>query len=473
MENEKRAHTLLRFEGGVPSWRTVAVLSLIGCIACEVLFNLLPIDHNTLLLYWFYPAALLFVSQLFFREGFIKHLEVKLVFAIVIWSMMTVVLNFRRAQIVDSYQWFASVCATYFLCFALPYAFEKKELSRLLQVVMVAMLVAVTLLSLVGLIAVFAQEVTKTLPSVFEGVGISQGRLGLDTHPNRSSPAPALGVILALMLLWEKRSWWKRTLLAICAAICFVTLALTVSRTAIIAAGIAIGFIVFLWLRDVLRPRMGKILRWGICAFAAVVVLLAFYKGSTLTAQLTNAELARRAVASAQMQTQTQESGGETVAERDLSDADSFNGRTDIWLGALNGMRENPEMILFGGGPVKAAEVIAPYFPEGSPVGIFHNSLIGAFAAFGAPGLLLICAFLVLVAWAALRLSFGKQDEQPLFLRFLPAILIFTFAESMMEDFMFENLSLNVVCVWFMIAAGFVLRLTQKPHSLSAKKTVD
>ena len=50
-------------EGGVFSWRVVAVVSLIACIAIEVLFNLLPIDHNTTLLFWFFPSSLLLFSQ--------------------------------------------------------------------------------------------------------------------------------------------------------------------------------------------------------------------------------------------------------------------------------------------------------------------------------------------------------------------------------------------------------------------------
>ena len=60
-------------EGGVFSWRVVAVVSLIACIAIEVLFNLLPIDHNTTLLFWFFPASLLLFSQLYSSKGFTKH----------------------------------------------------------------------------------------------------------------------------------------------------------------------------------------------------------------------------------------------------------------------------------------------------------------------------------------------------------------------------------------------------------------
>ena len=104
---------------------------------------------------------------------------------------------------------------------------------------------------------------------------------------------------------------------------------------------------------------------------------------------------------------------------------------------------------------------MAPYFPANSPIGIFHNSMVGTLVAFGIPGLILAVAFLVLVAVSALRFSFGKKQSQPLAVRMLPGILLFAVAEGMMEDFLFAVNSLNIVWIWFLIAAGFVFRLSK------------
>jgi O-antigen ligase len=461
-------------EDGASSWRLVALVSLVGCIFCEVLFNLLPIDHDTLLLYWFFPAALLLVSQLFFRQSIAKNMEIKLLFVTLVWSLATVVLNFYRAQIVDSYNWFAAACTALFLCFSLPYAFEKEQLARLLKLLAVATLIAVTLLSLVGLIAVFAEQVATKFPSIFEGVGIWGGRLGLDNHPNRSAPAPALGVIFSILVLTAEKRIWRRALAVLCGVICFVTLALTVSRTAIIATGLAVGFMAFILLRDALRPRMRSLFRWSLSALAAVAVVLVIYQGALSVAMLSNAAIEQQNAADVEAQaiveTQEEDPSDEEIVERDLSDADSFNGRTDIWRGVLNGLIQNPKILAFGTGPAMASEVMAPYFPEGSPVGIFHNSLVGALVAFGIVGLLLILLFLVVIAIASLRLCFGHKDDYPLLLRLLPAVLLFALADSMMEDFLFSNLSLNIVCVWFMLAAGFVLRLTGREKKTTPKE---
>lgn len=477
-------------EGGVFSWRVVAVVSLIACIAIEVLFNLLPIDHNTTLLFWFFPASLLLFSQLYSSKGFTKHVEVKLLLAFLIWGIVTVVLNHSRAHMVDSYLWFAGACTVTFLCFGIGYAFEQEQAKRVLMWIITAMLISAVVLSLVSLIAVFAKDFAAKFPSIFEDIDIAGGRLGIDAHPNRSSPAPALGIILAGILFADTKSVWKRVLLILAAIVCYIPLAQTVSRTAILGAGIAIAFEIVLALRDALKGRMHVVLRWGICVVAAAAVVLVFYKGADWTVQTCNAILAREASAQpvaepaalpetasqpaleatsepqAPAQAQAPEATA-AVVSRDLSDADSFNGRTDIWLGVWNGIKQNPSIFAIGTGPWVAPEAMAPYFPANSPIGIFHNSMVGTLVAFGIPGLLLAVAFLVLVAVSALRFSFGKK--QPLAVRMLPGILLFAVAEGMMEDFLFAVNSLNIVWIWFLIAAGFVFRLSkpeqaQKPE---------
>ena len=459
-------------EGGVFSWRLIAVWSLIGCIAIEVLFNVLPIDHNTLLLYWFFPAALLLLSQLYVSKRFTRYFEIKLLLAFLIWGIATVVLNHSRAHMVDSYLWFASACTVIFLCFGFAYAFEPEESRRVFIWIAVAMLVSAVILSLISLIAVFAKEFAQKFPSIFEDIDIAGGRLGIDAHPNRSAPAPALGIVLSGILFANTKKGWKRALLILAAIVCYIPLAQTVSRTAILGAGLAIAFEIFLALRDALKNRMHAILRWGICAVAAAAVIVVFYKGADLTVQACNAILAQKesvqtaALPAAQSEAQepTAPGGDKTtdeVVSRDLSDADSFNGRTDIWLGIWNGLLENPKIFAFGTGPWVAPDVMVPYFPANSPIGFFHNSLVGTLVAFGIPGLLLALIILLVAAVGSLRLSFGKKQTQPLAVRMLPAILLFAVAEGMMEDFLFATNSLNIVWIWFMIAAGFILRLNR------------
>lgn len=489
MQTQQKDHNLEKTtllplrENHVFSWRLIAVLSLMGCIAIEVLFNLLPIDHNTLQLFWFFPVSLLLASQLYFGLRVTRYFEIKLLLLFLVWGCVTVVLNYGRAQLVDSFEWFASICTAVFLCFALPYAFEKASARRVLTLLMAATLLAAVILSVVSLIAVFAKDIAAKAPSIFEGIFIGGGRLSIDSHPNRSAPAPALGVILAGILLADVKKTWQRVLVILFGVICFIPLSLTGSRTAILGAALALAFEAALTLRHTLKGRIHTALRVCVSLTVAAIVAVGFFYASTIAQQTTNTLLARQEAALVVQQdaentvelpqtipAQTAESdpasidttASEEVITRDFSDADSFNGRTDIWSGVWNGLLENPKILLFGTGPMMASKVMSPYFPLNSPVGLFHNSLVGALVAYGVPGLLLALVLLILVALAALRLCFGKKTDQPLVVKLLPAVLLFTVAEGMMEDFLFTSVSLNIVWIWFMIAAGFVLRLDKK-----------
>ncbi|MEZ4628307.1 MAG: hypothetical protein R2912_09590 [Eubacteriales bacterium] len=90
----------------------------------------------------------------------------------------------------DSYGWFASICTAVFLCFALPYAFEKTNARSVLTLLMAVTLLAAVIPSVVSLIAVFAKEIAAKAPSIFEGIFIGDGRLSIDSHPNRAHPRP-------------------------------------------------------------------------------------------------------------------------------------------------------------------------------------------------------------------------------------------------------------------------------------------
>ena len=487
-------HILSLRENQVFSWRFIATLSLVGCIVVEVLFNLLPIDHDTLILYWFFPASLLLVSQLYFDLRFTQKFEIKVLLIFFVWGCATVILNYKRAQLVDSYEWFASICTTIFLCFSLPYAFKKDDTTRVISMLAIATLIAAVILSIVSLIAVFVKDIAVKMPSVFEGIDIGGGRLSIDSHPNRSAPAPALGVILSGILITDTKKLWLRLLIVLSAIICFIPLALTDSRTAIIGVGLAVAFEAALSFQHTLKDRINSTLRVSFALLIAVVVAVSFYKASTLTQQLCNAALVRQETTVAFLQDSSQTSkpketplplppavrepimakdtsegsapaaAAEKIITRDFSDAGSFNGRTEIWRGVWSGIMQNPKIFLVGTGPEMASEVMSPYFPPNSPIGIFHNSLVGAFVSYGVPGFILSVAFLAMAALASIRLAFGKTVNQPLAVRLLPAIMLFAVAEGMMEDFLFAYQALNVSWVWFMIAAGFVVyAIKQEP----------
>ena len=66
----------------------------------------------------------------------------------------------------------------------------------------------------------------------------------------------------------------------------------------------------------------------------------------------------------------------------------------------------------------------------------------------------------VLLAIASAKLSFTNlKDADSLGVRLMPALLLFALPETMMEAFLFVEISLNVIWVWFLFTAGFVFRM--------------
>jgi len=476
--NRRMKPSLAGIEGGVFSWRFLAVLTLAVCVAFEAMQYLVPLDGATPLLYLFYPASLIVFGLLAHECRYLEYPEVRFLLLFMLWMCAMIVLNRSRAHIVDSYEWFASACVTAFLCFSLPYAFQKEGATRVLTILAATALAAVTLLSMVGLISVFAENVAERMPTLFSGFGFYSGRLTLDNNPNRSAPYCAVALVLAGYLLVRLKKTLPRVLVSIGGVICFVTLALTDSRTAIIAASVAIGFEVFI-LGNVWLPRIAWMkkarasLRVVICIALMFAATAAFFMGAELVKTAYSAYSAKEHVpveAVAENAPPQEADGAPDLLARDIADMESMNIRLDIWTGVLKGLAENPRILAFGTGPAMASKVMSPYFPEGSPIGIFHNSLLGTLVSFGVVGLLFALAFLLIVAVAAVRFSLGQlTDAATLAVRLLPAMLLFTVLESMMEDFLFASWSLNMTWIWFMFSAGFVLRYLR---SDAVRKTV-
>ncbi len=473
-EKNKRAADPLAFcRGGVLSWRFLALLALACCAAFDAIQYLVPLDNGTPLLYVFFPASVIVFAFLAYDCRYVKYPEIRFLVFFILWMCASVVLNRSRAHIVDSYLWFASVCVTSFLCFSFPYAFSKKGAARVLTVLAITTLAAVTLLSAVGLTAVFVKDAETRAPALFSGFGIYGGRLWLDSNPNRSAPYCAAGVVLTVYLLVRLKKALPRILVSIGGAICFTALVLTDSRTAIIGACVAIGFETFLlsnvWLnRAAWMKKARAALRVAISALMMCLAIAACYLGTGLVRSAYDAYSAETDYAAAagapveeQALTPLQQDADETpdLTARDITDMESMRIRLDIWAAVLKGLAGNPKILAIGTGPAVASDLMKPYFPEGSPVGIFHNSLLGALVSFGVVGLLFALIFLVLIAVAAVRFSFGGlTNADTLAVRLLPAMLLFTVSESMMEDFLFVNGGVNTVWIWFMFSAGFVLR---------------
>lgn len=470
------------------SWHLWALLSLVICLIFEVIRYVLPIGGETGLLYIFFPCSLMVLSLMVYTRRYTQYPEIKFLFAFFAWMCFAVVINHSRAHILESYTWFSSVSVTTFLCFSFSYALKKKASFQAYKILSIVMILSVTFLSVLGLLVTFFPGATKVAPTLLSGFGIFEGRLWLDNHPNRSAPFCAISLALTFIAYTQIRQKLARVFFALSGLICYVALALTDSRTAIIGLSAAIGLVIFLVFNTTIKNQKA-VTRIIICGVFACLAVFASYKGAGLIQYGYNTISLRNSVNNLSsiekttsgltninnpesINTSTGESSNNEpsamVTSRDLSDIGTFNGRTDIWINVLKGLIENPEILVFGTGPAVASKVMSPYFPTGSPVGIFHNSFLGTLVSFGLLGLLFAFIFLVMIAGAALKLTFRDLTNiDSLGARMVSSLLLLTVTESMMEDFLFANNGLNVTWIWFMISAGFVFRYLKEDNRKS------
>lgn len=476
------------------SWRFLAVLAFIGCILVGVFEYISPTRAVALVSFVLFPVSLCMLALLVYNSRYTTHFEVKLLAVLFVWMVIVSLLFDWHVDGPLSSSWFQSVCITTFLCFSLPYAFNINDNKRIFTVFAVVLAIAVTLLCAAGLFCVLTGQTISTTGKIeVFGIG-SDGRLHLLCHPNSVAPIAGSALVLLGYLIIQARRRVFRVVLSLCLLVCFIALALTDSRAGMFSTSIALGFEIFLLCNVKLFHRLRTSMRVLLCAILAVLSIFVIFQGAHLIqagynwfAEKSSTErvVIQDDVVSPEVSSDDQNTPAtlppsdstsvdtslKSVSSRDLSDFGTFNGRTAIWLGVLNGLLENPRYLAIGTSPLVAGKEMAPYFPEGSPIGNFHNTFLSVLVSFGIPGLILVLIFLIVLAITSARLAFNNlTDVETLGIRLAPGILLFSITESMMENFMFTNASPNLVWVWFMFAAGFVFRVSKKMASSKASK---
>ena len=447
---------------GLLSWQLPASIAFVCCIVISVYHFFAPLYSNMLLAFVLFPASMGVLALLLYTRPYFKYAEVRIMTALFVWMMIGLILNNWRLKNALTSPWFYCVCASTFLCFSLPYAFDKETLKKALSVFAVVMLVCAAALCAAGLYVVLSGCAVPEAITNLGKFGISsEGRLYLLVHPNTVAPICGTAILLSGYLFTRTRKWFLKVFLIFGIVLFYCTMALTDSRTGIFSTSIGVALEIFLFANVSFTRIKHSFARVLISAVAALLILCAFVIGISLVRAAYNgyvasAETAAETAASAK----TAETAAEEAASRGMTNADTFSGRTDIWLGTLKGLSEHPDLLLTGATPLLSSSIMAQYFPKGSPVGNFHNTYLASLVSFGIPGVVVILAFLVLLAIASAKLSFTNlKDADSLGVRLMPALLLFALPETMMEAFLFVEISLNVIWVWFLFTAGFVFRM--------------
>lgn len=468
---------------GVSVWQALLGRTAF-CAALLVLALVRFIDESA---YWpilenlMYPWAAALAFPLLRLDAVPKRRGMVFLFGFFLWYIVICYLNRQYSFFQHVYDWYMLLFAM-FLFYPQDSSIPRSTLLHRVRVILSIFLGAWSSMCLIALYAA-VQRILIVTPSSF--FGFDAGRLFVSCHPNSVGYLCAVSFLFALFLAGQgKRA--ARIVFSLDAVLMYVCLALTDSRTSMVAFCVGAALLSFSAIWGCLA-RFPRLPRRILCASAAGLLCLLSFVGmrgvfsfyvripapSVMEAAQANAVEAISPTAEetpgvAALISPTPDAppasdipSSEPAAPapetpRPLGDqAGGLNGRVPMWTAALRMMRDHPIYLLTGVTRIGVWESVGAYEPWLYSVASLHNAYLYTFVSCGLPGILLLLGFAIVVAPRAWKLLFGALGRPRRGLRALPVILCVLCIISFNEDLLF--LSNNVSNILFFFAAGLVM----------------
>ena len=241
-------------------------------------------------------------------------------------------------------------------------------------------------------------------------------RLTVFWHPNNSACYLMIGMGFGTALLMQAKKPLTRVLLALAVAVQFLAMALTNCRTTLLLTGALFGGLAFF------RIFRGSWKQFVLGLLAAVLVLVGSFTLSGMLYQwnedriLANISTLQEADTQDQPEAEapyTVAADGQVIMTTDnpqgtlLDDMSTLNGRTYIWKSALQAVRDNKTLALWGTEYIGTVVSVYNFFP----VEHSHNSWMEVLLRSGIPGLLIALVFTGICAVSAVKLLLNRETE--------------------------------------------------------------
>lgn len=459
-----------RLRAGIAHFRTWQALQAVFIAVSFVAFLYQFYDPD-----WFldrpkllYPLIGGFSMLSLAKYGLLRRVEVKFLTGFVIWLLIITFWNYT-ALVYGYDRTLNQLLFAMLVCYPLALVEGPDTKGWLVRLVLIAYVAMITYLSARALLQVWQGTYVEGLTPGGYVLGLQANyddRLALFMHPNYAGAVCALSLLLAIYLFLSSKKVAAKVLFALSGIITYVALAMSDSRTSMIAAAVAIGLLGFLVGRMALQKKRAW-LGWvaGVACFLALTAGCYFLYGAVDDGMRS---LRAGGMAVAEDTVFGEEEGAETPAAETgsadngrsvLQDLQTINGRTYIWDAARDALRAEPQLLLRGALYEHSMAAVLPYLQSGLPFSHMHNSFLQTLVSVGLPGFLLLLAALCCFVRHSIRLFFYPGD-QSLASRFLPSILVACVIIAMMEAmfFMTDQWLYNAV---FFLVAGLVVCLSE------------
>ena len=440
---------------------------LIAAGALQLLFMILGSLFNYVAYYYvenylIVPCAGFFAISLLSKVPSYARKSMLLCLAMVIWFMVTQTV--QRLQGMEP-KIIGMFFCTYLLAFPYASITEDGKIQRGLKWITGIYIAVPIILCIDASMLYFG-----LLPEWFHNeVRWDGARLLALWHPNICACLFMIGIALCLGLFFSCKKPYGKALLIFACAVQFLFLALTNCRTSILMTCALVGGVFFFgvyrvgWLRTVLCAFLSLLLMLGLFVLSS-----SLYKANETaliekyTQQIESQAMEQACAASslsdsvtvpAEMDSQTGEITLETVNGQGsfMSDLKTLNGRTIIWKSALNALRDNKRILLFGTEYVGTS--ISYYNPF--PVVHGHNSWVEITFRMGLLGLIFALAFTWIGLRSAVTLIFDSQTD--MWKKSVSMLTLCIMVAGALEPFLFNaDISYHFLDFFFFICLGYL-----------------
>ena len=269
----------------------------------------------------------------------------------------------------------------------------------------------------------------------------------LDTNSNSSAHWYMMSFFLMLYQFFACRKKLWRIPIVFCAIVDYVVIAMTYTRSVKLPISLSLALLLVLWL---LRygKKVNKALRIAALVLVFAVSSVLLYKSydpivtavARITVQNRQEKAEQLALAEDAITVYTVEDFGE-FRQWDGSLDSYSNGRIEIYLSALDSLRQEPMRLLRG---CLSKDVMyffnRNYAPDSnSRVPNFHNYLLQAANFLGLPGFLLLAAVSLMLTVKALRFFFSDDERIRLGEKMLCLPVLSSFVYGLLDASLFTD----------------------------------
>lgn len=409
---------------------TDLVYIYIAIAACVVFLDIAFLNYIQALYELFLPIPCLLVLGVL--QGRKTELRNKRIF--VLPALMTAwFLVVRLKHGVDSARIYTMglFFATYLFAFPLASLLRDGEEKKALKIFALAYLAASAILALDGMLLVM-----KRLPGfMVDDVYWSGDRLWPLWHPNMAACFMMIGSVLCVTFLSQCKTFLGKMSFFALLGMLLAAMALTNCRTALVLTGVYLGATFFFR-----ALRYGR--KWLLLAMLAVVILaVVFFVGAGILHQFNHAQLP-------DLQTQQPTSSPQGTF---LNDLGTLNSRIYIWSAALNAIRQNPSILLWG---VENPGEFASGYTH-LEYSHLHNAWLECLMGMGIVGLLVAIAFTLITLWNSITVLIWHHRD--IWKRNVALLALCLLMSSILEPYLFYTTpAYHPYNLLFFLCAGYL-----------------